>query len=443
MRMGQWLLLGSFIVFLYAGMLLMVFSDTKAVSQTENRTLAVLPQWSKTVLWTGEYFRGLENYAADHIAFRDIMVHTSKAIVSMRGLRGKDDAVIIASEANNFTDKSMKQAARDLPLHSSLSSKGSTSRVLNNNTPQQSQEETGHLSGKVLIVNNRAMNLYTYSTIAGKAYADAINKLRLDISNHLKKQIQLSVLLAPTSAEFIHSAKLKKLSDSQQNAIHAVYNKLDPAVTTVPALESLLKHENENLFFRTDHHWTATGAYYAYAAFMEARGIDPVPLMNYKTSEVNGFLGSFYSATLSKRLAKEPDTIRLYRPYVKCDYYVHYQGPLKMEILDMTHATKRNKYRIFLSGDRPWGQISTEIHNGSRIAVIKDSFGNALIPFLLPHYQEIYIIDPRQFDQQLLPFIETHHINEVFFINNIGVTSDSSFAELIRKISKSTANLGG
>jgi hypothetical protein len=162
----------------------------------------------------------------------------------------------------------------------------------------------------------------------------------------------------------------------------------------------------------------------------------PIPLMSYKTLEVKGFLGSLYSATLNKKLAKEPDKILLYKPYIRNDYYVHYKGPLKMDVLDMSHATKQNKYRIFLSGDRPWGQINTEINNGLKIAVIKDSFGNAFIPFLLPHYKEIYIIDPRQFDQALLPFIQIHKINEVLFINNVGVTSDSNFSELIKKISE-------
>jgi hypothetical protein len=442
MRKGKWLLLGSFIAFLNAGMLLMFFSDKDAVTQTENRTLAVLPQWSKKTLWSGDYFRGLENYAADHMAFRDVLVNISKAITSFQGLTGKDNAVLIASDANNSTDRSIKSVAEDQPLHSSLPSshkiQGAIPPIIKEGPSQLSPNEAGHLLGKVLILKDRAMNLYNYSPIAGKTYADTINKFRLDASIRLNNPIRISVLLAPTSVEFIRSAKLKKLSSSQRDSIHAVYNQLDPTVAAIPALEYLQDHVEEDLFFRTDHHWTATGAYYAYAAFMNTQGIMPIPLLNYKTVDVKGFLGSLYSATLSKRLASEPDTIRLYKPYVKCEYYVHYRGPLKMDLLDMSHATKQNKYRIFLSGDRPWGQISTEINNGLRIAVIKDSFGNAFIPFLVPHYQEIFIIDPRQFDQELLPFIETHKINEVLFMNNIGVTSDSSFSELVKKISERT-----
>jgi hypothetical protein len=428
MRLGQWLQIGLFIVFLYAGMVLMlVFGDRNTVSQTENRALAVLPKWSEATLWSGKYFRSLESYTADHVAFREILVDASKSVLSWRGLSGKEGAILIASDANNSAESSDKSLSENkLPRTSPP--------ITNESDPPLSKEEKGRVIGKVLIINNRAMNLFTYVPIAGKAYADIINKFYAESVIRFNDRIRISVLLAPTSIEFLRNASLKKMSSSQEAAIHAVYDQLNPVIAAIPALEKLLDHENEDLYFRTDHHWTATGAYYAYAAYMKAQGILPIPLKNYKTAEVKGFLGSLYSATLNKRLERDPDTILLYKPYVKHDYYVNYKGPIKMDLLDMAHSTKQNKYRIFLSGDRPWGQISTEINNGLRIAVIKDSFGNAMIPFLLPHYKEIFIIDPRQFDQQLLSFIEKHEINEVLFVNNIGVTSDSSFSELIKKV---------
>ncbi len=105
-----------------------------------------------------------------------------------------------------------------------------------------------------------------------------------------------------------------------------------------------------------------------------------------------------------------------------------------MKLLDMHHADKKNKYRIFLSGDRPWGEITTETNNDRRLAVIKDSYGNAFVPFLLPHYSEIYIIDPRQFHQSLLDFVQLHNINEVLFLNNAEATSHTGFTTLIRKL---------
>ncbi|MCZ8511763.1 DHHW family protein [Paenibacillus filicis] len=131
------------------------------------------------------------------------------------------------------------------------------------------------------------------------------------------------------------------------------------------------------------------------------------------------------------KLEANPDTIVLYKPYTKHEYVVHYAGPLRMEPLDQSHAAKKNKYRIFLSGDRPWGKIRTEADSARRLAVIKDSYGNAFIPFLLPHYKEIIVIDPRQFNEPLLGFLEKQGIRKVLFLNNTETTTNQEFTELI------------
>jgi hypothetical protein len=278
------------------------------------------------------------------------------------------------------------------------------------------------------------MGLYSYSPEAGKAYAETINQFQEGLYRQLGNQMRVFALIAPTAVEFVHSTALQKLSDSQQQAIDTVYRQLDRRVTAVDAVNSLRRHTGEELYFRTDHHWTATGAYYAYEAFMNAQGAAPVPLTRYEQEKVTGFLGSLYSSTLSKKLEANPDTIVIYKPFIKHDYIVHYEGPLRMKLIDMHQADKKNKYRIFMSGDRPWGEIRTGTDNERRLAVIKDSYGNAFVPFLLPHYSEIYIIDPRQFQQSLLDFVQAKKINEVLFLNNAEATSHTGFTTLIRKL---------
>lgn len=84
--------------------------------------------------------------------------------------------------------------------------------------------------------------------------------------------------------------------------------------------------------------------------------------------------------------------------------------------------------------DRPWAHITTHTNNSRKLLVIKDSYGNALVPFLLPHYGEIFVVDPRQFDQQIVPFIQKHHIQEILYINNAHVTMDKGFADQLRKM---------
>jgi hypothetical protein len=132
-------------------------------------------------------------------------------------------------------------------------------------------EETGHVTGKVLIVDDRAVNLFSYVSSAGKFYADTINRFREYLNEKYDPGVSVSVLIAPTGAEFILNEQLKKLSASQQKAIAEVYNQLRSGVTSIDALTLLRSHTEEDLYFRTDHHWTATGAYYGYAAYNQAK----------------------------------------------------------------------------------------------------------------------------------------------------------------------------
>ncbi|UUZ86067.1 hypothetical protein LJK88_23140 [Paenibacillus sp. P26] len=409
--------------------------------------MAPMPVLSLKALESGDYFRLWDNYAADHIAFRDTLVAVSKRISSWQGYTGREQAEIVASRANNTGEAMTAEPpnSSDPPPQAPQNSEPPAAAAPpkeadkpGENAPPR-PDEKGRVHGKVLITGDRAMNLFTYDPAAGKAYADAVNRIREVLTSGPEPLERTAVLLAPTAAEFVRSPKWKALSSSQQEAFGSVYRQLNGQITTIDALAALREHAGEPLHFRTDHHWTATGAYYAYAAYVKAIGLTPIPLSSYATEKVHGFLGSLYSATLNRRLAEQPDTIVLYKPAVKHEYVVHYSGPLRMPLLDMSHAGKKNKYRIFLSGDRPWGRITTE-SDGPRLAVIKDSYGNALIPFLLPHFSEIYVIDPRQFNRPLDAFVREHKIRELLFVNNAEVTMESSFAEQLRRILGSAAH---
>ncbi|KZE82069.1 DHHW family protein [Paenibacillus elgii] len=442
MRFGHWLQIGLFLAFLCAGTVssLYAFGLGHAVSETENRALASLPRWSVGELKSGTYFRQLENYWADHVAFRDSLVSAGQKVASWRGLSGGEHAVLIASQANNTGGANAVPAQEQTASAASIEAAPRTTvpeapRAVEGPSQEASaSKEKGRVIGKVLVVGNKAVNLFTSDPAAGQAYADAVNRFRDEFSLALGGEATTFVLLAPTAAEWVSAASLKSLSDSQRQTIEDVYKRLHPQVKTIDAWSSLNAHKQETLYFRTDHHWTATGAYYAYEAFMNAQGVPPVPLARYETENVTGFLGSLYSATLSSQLQKAPDTLVLYKPFVKHEYAVHYAAPLRMELLDKSHAAKKNKYRIFLSGDRPWGLIKTEAESGRRVAVVKDSYGNALIPFLLPHYKEIYVIDPRQFDQPLVPFLKKRQIRELLFLNNTEVAMYDGFSQQIGKL---------
>lgn len=224
------------------------------------------------------------------------------------------------------------------------------------------------------------------------------------------------------------------MSASQQRTISTVNTHLNPQIVKIDAYNTLRRHSDEYLFFGSDHHWTALGAYYAYTAFIEARGDKAVELEVYEVDEVTPYLGSLYSSSLHESIKNNPDTIYLYKPFVEHEYRVYYEGSIKMPVLDMNRVQSNNKYNIFMSGDRPWGRIVTEVKNGKKIVVIKDSYGNAFVPFLIPHYEEVYIVDPRQFQLNITTFIEERGIQEVLFLNYAKITEYGGFTDLLHKM---------
>ena len=296
-------------------------------------------------------------------------------------------------------------------------------------TPDKQKDDNGKKIGRILIYKNSAMQLFRANGVAEEYYANTLNSFKQRVG----EQIKVYSLLAPTSIEFIDNMKYKELTDSQKDAISRVNNKFE-GIETVNAYEKLEEKKDEYIHFRTDHHWTALGAYYAYTGFASSAGFGTIPLEKYETEIIEEYVGSMYDMTSSNTLKKHPDTITVYKPFVENVYNVWYEGPVKLKVIDMYHASKKNKYRVFISGDRPLGIIESEVKNNKKILVIKDSYGNAMVPFLLPHYEEIYVVDPRQYKKNIFELIEDKGLQEVLFLNYALILGDTSFPDLIVKV---------
>jgi hypothetical protein len=413
-------------------------SDT---AELENRSLSSKPNLTLDKLFSGEFTREYEDYYSDHFMYRDRLVKISSAVNEVKGI-GNNEAQIISHRGDNTAEANLELEVEENRNTTKSETKDSNSdtkenypqdkdkkdnQTQNPSSKQPSKENSGTKIGKMLILNDKAMEIYTFNNNESKFYAGVIN----DFEDKLEHKVRVYSLLVPTQVEFIENEKYKTISSSQKNVIEYINKSFNENIIPVNAYDVLSQNKDKYLYFRTDHHWTALGAYYAYTAFAETADETPVPLEQYEKSKVDNFLGSTYSATLNKKLQNNPDTIFFYKPFTKHEYKVYYEGPLKMNLLDMNHANKKNKYRIFLSGDRPLGKIVTEVKNDKKILVVKDSYGNAFVPFLLPHYNEIYIVDPRQFKHNIIEFTKENGIQEVLFLNYVPASNMRNFSNLI------------
>lgn len=279
--------------------------------------------------------------------------------------------------------------------------------------------------GYVIAVGDTAYELYSYSEKAADKYAEAIN----GAAESLKGEAKVYDVLIPLSSGITLPDRLygEISSGSQKKALQSIGEKMSDDVTVVNPYENLMKHRDEYIYFRTDHHWTADGAYYAYETFCQAAGILPIPRENRESVDFEGFLGSFYKDTNeSKKMKENPDTIRAYYP-VSSDTALTYKTADGKSndwqvIHDVADYGASMKYSTFIAGDNPYTVIrNRELDDDSRCVVVKESFGNALIPFLVDHYEKIYVIDYRYWQGSLEELVRVKKADDVIFLNNLSM----------------------
>ena len=185
----------------------------------------------------------------------------------------------------------------------------------------------------------------------------------------------------------------------------------------------------EYVYFRTDHHWTGLGAYYASRYFMDLVGKEYLPLSAYREVALPGFLGSLHRHTQSEELAANPDTVYAYAsPTVKNMTVRNKDGVSKEIEMIRESVSSSNKYVAFCGGDYPYSEIHNEtITDGSAVLVIKDSYGNYFMPMLADSYEYVYGIDYRSWKGDLSAFVEEHGIDSVVVINYQVCISLSSY----------------
>ena len=104
-------------------------------------------------------------------------------------------------------------------------------------------------------------------------------------------------------------------------------------------------------------------------------------------------------------------------------------------ISDPTNYGLSGKYLAFIGGDNAYTLITNkDKHDGSRCIVVKESFGNAFVPFLADHYEKVYVIDYRYWDGKLVDFVRKTRAKEVLLVNNISMTRNAYLIGMLSKI---------
>ncbi|NLM52746.1 MAG: hypothetical protein GX197_08025, partial [Firmicutes bacterium] len=175
-------------------------------------------------------------------------------------------------------------------------------------------------------------------------------------------------------------------------------------------------YRQEKYYYRTDHHWTTEGAYTAYAKTGEVLGFTPREKNDFQIETVaTDFLGSLAARTATQ---PPPDKLQLFLPKNPLAYRVEYVAEKKTatSFYAWERLQSRDKYAVFLDGNHALIKINTAVPEGRRLLVVKDSFANAMLPFLAPHYAEIHVVDLRFFHENLATYARQQQVDQVLFL---------------------------
>ncbi len=364
---------------------LMPTDDNASVK--ENRPMAEMPELTWDSFFSGKFAADFETYLSDNVGFRSVFTDIGSRIEKLRGFNAK-----------------AKNQVLDL-------SNGS----------------------RLAIVDGKILEVFRESPAVRDAYIAAVN----GIGATLPEGTSAYLLMVPTQIEF-DTSEYAKLSDGQKATIDAVYGALN-GVTGVSVYELLKEHTDEYIYFRTDHHWTQRGAHYGYTALMNAMGEEPIPLSDMEWQSIDGFLGYLFAQANLPELEQYADKIEYFIPGENYDVeakiiefgeIVEY----KTKIYFTPDVGGYNNYGIFMGSDHPFARVTTNVKNGKTALVIKDSYANALLPFLTSHYETIVVVDPRSYFGTLADIYSEYDVDDVIIINYAFSSTFTSFIESMAKI---------
>lgn len=234
-----------------------------------------------------------------------------------------------------------------------------------------------------------------------------------------QSKIPVRMMLVPDAANVLnHSLPALAKPEDQTQMFSMVRKDLGDSVEWIDVSTELNKHKTEKIYYKTDHHWTTLGAFYAFQAAAPSLGIDgdlSGKYVSYTVSDsFNGMLASKSGVNLG-----EKEQIDIYVPTEEdTDLIVDYvdEGKRSTSLYDSSKLKEKDQYTVFLGGNSSLLDIRTVSTSTKRLLLVKDSFANSFIPFLTPYYREIVVVDPRYYSGTINDLMDSYRISEVLFL---------------------------
>ncbi len=311
------------------------------------------------------------------------------------------------------------------------------------------QDIVQELTGSIFIYGDAIYQRINYS-------GTSLNEVSADYSTLCRYYAAVfpgatvSFLPTPHAVLMLDTAKVPKAGRDQTLIFADMAKNFDPSVNFVDVSGTMKQHRSEYLYFRTDHHWTPLGAYYAYTKFAETRGFTPTALSQFSSKTIRTDYSGSYASYL-KDYSVTMDTLTFYYPTKDHKMTITYT-PTDAKSVGSTTATYSTciisgifkSYNALLSGDRPMVTINVPANSkanggsGKSILVLKDSYGSALVPYLCEHYENIVAVDPRyysySFSQTIQNQLSSYKFDDVLITVNVMMANSYTWLNMFYSI---------
>lgn len=357
-----------FIIFLAVFTFGTLFSKDREFSETENRTLAQKPEINAKTIFSGELDDDFESYMSDQIFKKDTMMG-------------------IKTCCDYFSGKTYQNGV--------YFSKGGY-------LLQKYEEDTENIEDNVSCINSFAEKLDIPIDFILVPNAITLNKDKLPAGAVTDDQDKTA----------------EKVSDMLSDKVNFFYPR--------GVLEGL-QNDGIQAYYRTDHHWTASAARAVCDAWLGGAGYSGTDA-DYAYKEVPDFYGTLYSKAPAGFV--KPDVFGYY-VNGSAKYSVKYvkENRFTYSMTDENYLAKKDKYASYFGGNFAQVNISSDCGGGEKILVLKDSYGNSLVPFLADKFSEVIMVDLRylHFDK-VSEIIEQNDIDRVLLVYNVDfLNEDKNF----------------
>ncbi len=418
------------------------------VSMNEKRNLAEFPEFSVDALVSGDYFDDITLWFSDTFPGRDSWISVS---TQFQELHGFNDVVIYGELSNQETVPGEYSGLEETrPTQDGTDPEGTqnteeTTEVTEGTVPTDPVEVWGGVNagegaeiylGNVIQIGDTAFNYFGFSQNESDRFINTMTWLNDDLSS--REGLRIATALIPTSVGILVEKEYQEKIGcvDQEQVIDYIFSGMPEEIIQVDVFDTLIEHNDEYIYFRTDHHWTALGGYYCYVEVCKALGMEAASLDSFEVWEQGTFIGSnYYKCNQSNKLRL--DTVTAYNPPGDITMIINNNqtGRFSWPVLtDMSNSAENSKYMVFLAGDHALCEITNnDLPDAPNCVIVKDSYGNCVAPFFTQNYHNVYVIDFREYrTMNLREFINAYDIDDVIFLVQAAAAQDRTYNNLIR-----------